>query len=154
VFQGQSKNILEVHRPVIQEDLIQENITQKWKIVLAIELIESMTVFSPTDRPFTENILKHPLFWKDHQEFDFFNSLFHFLSHEGGMSKLRTSNIQTEAKMILHDDWIAHVKEDVQLELTNQNPNEVTALLQCIQKNVSRKFEPPRFVSLSKINCR
>lgn len=130
----------ELLNPILNQEKIMTNIDRKWKNPLAIELIEFMCNFSAIERPETESILKHPLFWSDQLEFNFFQVCFEFMNGKIDMRQLKKSNIESGAENILHNNWIDLVIEDISITASSFTNNEITSLLKCIHDNVRIEF--------------
>jgi hypothetical protein len=129
---------IEIQHPKLSRVHIEENLVQKWKINLATEAIMFMTKFNVTERVKTEDILNHPLFWKADTEFNFFQSCFEFMNHSPENRKMvRTTNIETNANKILHNNWIDVVRNDVEFNLDGYRSYEITGLLKCMENHVS-----------------
>ena len=134
------KIVLETFHPEIKLEEIEAQFVYKWKAVLAVELIEFCCSFSAVERPNTETILKHPLFWENYKVFDFLQVCFDFMSQEINSIQMRETNVETGTGDIVNGNWIDTVKYDVHFDHEKYSNDEVLSLLKCIHVHVTYKY--------------
>lgn len=117
--------------------VVENVVVQKWKSVLALELIEYMIHFSASERPNSEDVLKHPLFWRDHKIFDFFQVFFEFMAKADNRKLMIKTNIETESEIVITKNWVDVIRDDFEFEHANYCNYQVSSMLKCIKDTVN-----------------
>lgn len=92
--------ILATDEPVFS-DMI--NLKESWKLPLANEMIKYMITL-PETRPRCENILKHPLFWTEYENFEFFQTSFEYMRLPGRPAYWKYMEIDAHKILIERSD--------------------------------------------------
>lgn len=97
-------------------ELVKSDNNKPHESILAEQLISDMITRDPSRRPKTENILKHPLWWREEKILSFFQDLSDRVEKlDINTDPLRT--LERNAKEIIRDDWKQHLDENLKEDL-------------------------------------
>lgn len=84
--------------------------------LVQFNLVEKMLAHNPKERPLIETILKHPFFWKENKQLQFFLCVSDRIEKENADTDIIKS-LETNKKDVVKGDWKRHISIELQTDL-------------------------------------
>ncbi|XP_031563309.1 serine/threonine-protein kinase/endoribonuclease IRE2-like isoform X1 [Actinia tenebrosa] len=101
---------------ILAGDYNLDRITNTESPFVAKELIRNMLSPDPSQRPTTESILKHPVFWSKERQLAFFQDVSDRIEKEPDDSPLLNA-LQKDSIPVVRGDWKVHIGSELQEDL-------------------------------------
>uniref|UniRef100_A0A0L8GYG2 non-specific serine/threonine protein kinase n=1 Tax=Octopus bimaculoides TaxID=37653 RepID=A0A0L8GYG2_OCTBM len=79
-------------------------------------LVQQMISFNPHDRPTSKSVLKHPFFWNQLQQLQFFQDVSDRIEKEKAETCEIIQRLEIGSELIIKDNWKLHITEELQEE--------------------------------------
>ncbi|XP_036368226.1 serine/threonine-protein kinase/endoribonuclease IRE1 [Octopus sinensis] len=80
-------------------------------------LVQQMISFNPRDRPTSKSVLKHPFFWNQLQQLQFFQDVSDRIEKEKAETCEIIQRLEIGSEVIIKDNWKLHITEELQEDL-------------------------------------
>ncbi|GAB1607689.1 serine/threonine-protein kinase/endoribonuclease IRE1-like, partial [Argonauta hians] len=80
-------------------------------------LVLQMISFSPDDRPTAGTVLKHPYFWTQLQQLQFFQDISDRIEKEKAETCEIIQKLEIGSELVIKNDWKTHISEELQEDL-------------------------------------